>query len=736
MSNRKQSRRLDWANFTDFRSRNTKEDLIRLCNGLKREELEEIFSTVDKTGLYPIHWAAIHNRFDMIDFMVDNGSQIFLKCKNKLFAQGTALHLAAMNGSIEAASMLLDKCDLLDENQTSFKTLNLTPVTTKDPQIETAAKSASEDKVTLGSDNIGTQDKESMASRLLRERDLEGQTALMRSAAPKSKRLSIVRDLLRKNFWSLNGRPGEMALLLIIKGADWRETDTLIGMNLMHLSIINGYDDIVSLLLVLDKSLIGVPAKLRRTTAPFTETKSDVSNSDLESIDLSRTTTSPSISPISSLASSISTQTDSSYVKPLINTKEKLDDLFSAGLTPLQLAILYGQVAIIGLLWHATKASSRLYSESTPEANKQRNNQTQVTDRLEYSSNELKTIILKALFSNRSELFKFLRGALLKIALILDISVLVIIWMPIYFSSKSHSDHTEKIVSNLAGGIFLVSFCTTLLLAFRVIFKNPGYLKQVTTGYFNELNSLIRLRPRHLTTLPVVSESPVVYSATDERRLRLDLKDRIKLLCHKCKCIRRPRSWHCNHCNYCVQDFDHHCIYLGCCIGRYNRLDFLLMMIALAITSIYGTIIQASSIDRNQWKDFSHLMGFVWIFKYALIGGLSAFFILRRACLGVTMFEMIRSNRIRKVFGSKGLTADISKLFSIDATSQDLFWRYSPDRYMTGDLPLRKILNNLKEFANQTSASDYFLSIVCTDSSLKRSLMSSTHPLDTKIMME
>ena len=51
--------------------------------------------------------------------------------------------------------------------------------------------------------------------------------------------------------------------------------------------------------------------------------------------------------------------------------------------------------------------------------------------------------------------------------------------------------------------------------------------------------------------------------------LRIEYIEKI-MYCHKCGVTKYPRTHHCSTCNYCIRRMDHHCVWIGNCLGLFN----------------------------------------------------------------------------------------------------------------------------------------------------------------------
>jgi hypothetical protein len=61
--------------------------------------------------------------------------------------------------------------------------------------------------------------------------------------------------------------------------------------------------------------------------------------------------------------------------------------------------------------------------------------------------------------------------------------------------------------------------------------------------------------------------------------------------CDRCELIQPPRAHHCPICSCCVLRSDHHCFWMGNCIGLYNHKYFILYLIYTTLTCLYIPLI-------------------------------------------------------------------------------------------------------------------------------------------------
>ena len=72
--------------------------------------------------------------------------------------------------------------------------------------------------------------------------------------------------------------------------------------------------------------------------------------------------------------------------------------------------------------------------------------------------------------------------------------------------------------------------------------------------------------------------------------------------CNTCDLYRPPRAIHCGICNCCIERLDHHCPWLGTCIGKRNYKYFLCFVWLVTIMVIEGIVFTAFHIGSDSFS--------------------------------------------------------------------------------------------------------------------------------------
>lgn len=77
-----------------------------------------------------------------------------------------------------------------------------------------------------------------------------------------------------------------------------------------------------------------------------------------------------------------------------------------------------------------------------------------------------------------------------------------------------------------------------------------------------------------------------------------NLKDGERV-CATCNIVRPPRAKHCKYCSHCVEVFDHHCPWVGVCVGKGNYPFFILLLFSAFLGSAYICVFSGYYLYQN-----------------------------------------------------------------------------------------------------------------------------------------
>ncbi|GAB6028993.1 Palmitoyltransferase zdhhc14 [Chamberlinius hualienensis] len=128
----------------------------------------------------------------------------------------------------------------------------------------------------------------------------------------------------------------------------------------------------------------------------------------------------------------------------------------------------------------------------------------------------------------------------------------------------------------VVGAVLFLFVMSSLL---RTSFSDPGVIPRATADEAADIEKHIEV--------PNGSNSPT-YRPPPRTREIVIKGQTIKLkYCFTCKIFRPPRASHCSLCDNCVDRFDHHCPWVGNCVGRRNYRYFYMFIVSLSFLCVF-----------------------------------------------------------------------------------------------------------------------------------------------------
>ncbi|XP_063715930.1 uncharacterized protein LOC134843662 [Symsagittifera roscoffensis] len=179
----------------------------------------------------------------------------------------------------------------------------------------------------------------------------------------------------------------------------------------------------------------------------------------------------------------------------------------------------------------------------------------------------------------------------------------MILFIIINFFLLAYPIYLLWILPSTLNDLFIVHMI--FLLASFVKWFGYAHCSTVDPGYISSNPEEYNYQMKQLAT-------PAVNNASE-------LQELLRRLCHTCQLVKPMRSKHCQFCNRCVEHFDHHCPYIGNCVGLRNRHSFTFFVGGFGVSGFLGNVMLVYYLNHVYSVWWLKVLG-LYMFMFWLIG--------------------------------------------------------------------------------------------------------------------
>ncbi|XP_030535818.1 protein S-acyltransferase 10-like [Rhodamnia argentea] len=214
--------------------------------------------------------------------------------------------------------------------------------------------------------------------------------------------------------------------------------------------------------------------------------------------------------------------------------------------------------------------------------------------------------------------------------------------------------------------LYLLLFVATLIQYFVTACSSPGYVLDVMRAV-NDTNSMFTNRFKQRQTASSKNGGFVVSldgnqsgrnllgsNSTSWSKMVMGLyppgTSIRTFTCSYCNVEQPPRAKHCHDCDRCVLQFDHHCVWLGTCIGQGNHNRFWWYICEETALGLWTEILYiaylTADIARAWWKDAVMILLLIFLSISLIFLFLLLLFHSYIVLTNQTTYELVRRRRI------------------------------------------------------------------------------------------